>query len=195
MTTRVRPPIATDLDRIARLVDTLHQTYDELRTLVGPATDALIHLPSATAYAFPETQRDFSLMETAQRRHADERAAILDAMPAQVAILDETGQIVAVNESWRNFGRSNDGPAIDSSVGMNYFDQCRATDDPARADGLQASKGLEQVLSGQSDLFVLQYRCDSPTVPAWYQMTITPLGSGVRRGAVVMHVDVTEHYR
>ncbi|MBC7737136.1 MAG: response regulator, partial [Candidatus Saccharibacteria bacterium] len=119
----------------------------------------------------------------------------LDAMPAQVAILDETGQIVAVNESWRNFGRSNDGPAIDSSVGMNYFDQCRATDDPARADGLQASKGLEQILSGQSDLFVLQYRCDAPRAPAWYQMTITPLGSGVRRGAVVMHVDVTEHYR
>ena len=82
MTTPMRPPIGTDPNRIAHLVDTLHRTYAELRSLVGPATDAVIHMPSATAYAFPETQRDFSLMETAQRRHADERAAILDAMRA-----------------------------------------------------------------------------------------------------------------
>ena len=126
MTTPVHPPIGTDPNRIAHLVDTLHRTCAELRSSVGPATDAVIHMPSATAYAFPETQRDLSLMQSVPRRHADERAAILDAMPAQVAILDETGVVVAVNESWRIYGHSNDGRAIDATVGMTYFNQCQA---------------------------------------------------------------------
>ena len=116
-------------------------------------------------------------------------------MPAQLAILDETGVVVAVNKSWRIYGHSNGGPAIDASIGMNYFNQCRVADEPAHTDGLQAAKGLEQVLSGRSDLVVLQYRSDAPTFPVWYQMTVTPLGSGAERGAVVMHVDITEYHR
>ena len=48
---------------------------------------------------------------------------ILDALTGPVAVLDQTGAIIAVNEAWRTFGEANQAREV-SSVGVNYLDVC-----------------------------------------------------------------------
>ena len=47
-------------------------------------------------------------------------------MPANVAILDQAGRIVDVNENWRTFARKNDLRVPDFGLGMNYLAVCGA---------------------------------------------------------------------
>ena len=46
---------------------------------------------------------------SALAEETDLRSAILDSTPAQIAVLDRGGQIIVVNEAWREFARENGG--------------------------------------------------------------------------------------
>ena len=52
--------------------------------------------------------------------------AVLDALPAQVAVLDRRGVIIAVNEAWRRFALENGGsPGLRVGLGLDYLAICR----------------------------------------------------------------------
>src|ERR1700674_5230274 len=72
----------------------------------------------------------------AQRRAAETQAAILNALPAHVALIDPDGVIVTVNESWRRFAMANGLQGPDSGVGRNYLDVCER----ARGDGSEEAQ-------------------------------------------------------
>jgi nitrogen fixation/metabolism regulation signal transduction histidine kinase len=58
--------------------------------------------------------------------------AVLDNLPARVAIIDESGAIVAVNRAWHEFATPN-GVAAGAAEGANYLRVCEAaTGDGAR---------------------------------------------------------------
>ena len=67
---------------------------------------------------------DGEASEGARRQAAETQAAILNALPAHVALIDPDGVIVAVNESWRCLATANalQGPEI--GLGQNYLDVC-----------------------------------------------------------------------
>jgi PAS domain-containing protein len=43
--------------------------------------------------------------EAAQRELAERQKAILNALPAQIALIDAQGLIISVNENWRRFAQ------------------------------------------------------------------------------------------
>lgn len=125
-----------------------------------------------------------------------QRQAVLDALSAQIAVLDTTGRIIAVNEAWRRFARENDGDAsLEDGIGMDYFEAClnRSDDDPERL-GEQACEGIRAVIAGQRREFSLEYPCHHPEYPRWFLLTVTPLEDGVG-GAVVAHLDISSRVR
>jgi len=121
--------------------------------------------------------------------------AILDSLPAHVAVVDERGIVSAVNESWREFARRNGGEQADRvSVGADYVGVCRRAAAAAEPLAREALEGIEGVLAGRRPEFTLEYPCHSPTQQRWFFMSvIRPIG-GIR-GAVVMHLDVSERKR
>lgn len=177
---------------LAIAIESLHQAYVTVRELTGNATDAVVHGPSSTTYVLPEMQMELYRMAKAERQLAAERVAILDALPAQLAILDETGTITAVNEAWRAFARAQNYPSQTAGIGVNYLDICRAA--TAGGDSLAAAValGLERVLAGEEDKFTQDHRCLTPESLRWFQQIIVPLRGAERAGAVVMHMDITE---
>ncbi len=88
--------------------------------------------------------------------------AALDTLNAQVAILDETGAILMVNQAWRDFARDNGAAADTLMEGVNYLHVC----DGARGDGAQVAstfaEGIRAVIRGERELFVSPYPCHSP---------------------------------
>ena len=117
---------------------------------------------------------------------------VLDSLSAHIAVLDDTGRILSVNEAWRQFGRDNgaDAAAI-HPIGLNYL--AVSPTGPATADGISAriSAGLQSVLAGRQNDFEIDYPCDSPTENHWFHMMVTRLLAPAR-GVVISHTDISK---
>jgi len=115
--------------------------------------------------------------------------AILDSLAANIAVLDQSGEILAVNTSWQNFAAANRMHDTAMGIGTNYFDVCRAAgvDPSARA----ALKGIGEVMDGTRPTFYHEYPCHSPSVKRWFALRVTPLVD-YPHFVVVSHEDITE---
>ena len=123
----------------------------------------------------------------------DASQSLINSLPANIAVLDEEGTIVDVNEQWRAYGAANGGRDPDYGVGSNYLAICEiaAQHDP---DAMTIRNGILDVLNDSADSFAHEYPCPGPAGTRWYRL----LTNGTRQqgsgnvSAVVMHIDVTE---
>src|SRR5205814_7564030 len=66
----------------------------------------------------------------------------IDALSAHVAILDEAGNILAVNERWRNFAGSNQLISPRHAVGDNYLAVCDGSAAAGDATAANVAAGI-----------------------------------------------------
>jgi diguanylate cyclase (GGDEF)-like protein/PAS domain S-box-containing protein len=133
-----------------------------------------------------------------RRSGADKQAAILDALSAQVVLLDGLGVILSTNEAWRQFADTNALPDPNYLIGSNYLAVCDAASGEGASDAAFVAYGIRSVLARSAVNFSHEYRCDSPTETRWFALTATrvgPVGGEALSGVVVMHLDVTERKR
>src|SRR6185312_10012966 len=102
---------------LAGLLRILNDTHRQIADLTGGAVDAILHAAGSPLLP-PDAPEDPRRGEAAQRRIAAEREAILDALPAHIALLDPAGRIVAVNAAWRRYAMEN-GAAADHALGLD----------------------------------------------------------------------------
>ena len=174
--------------RIAALIETLHETEQQLEALTAGEVDTVAN----------RAGRIFLLRSAGERlRHqeADKQMALLNALPAHIAVLDAEGVIVAVNEAWRRFANENGLRDANHCVGQSYLDACGPPPGRGAAETWAVATGLRAVLAGERSSFSIEYTCDSPTEQRWFMLTATPLAAGRRTGAVVMHVNVSARAR
>lgn len=120
--------------------------------------------------------------------------AIIDALPANIGLIDGAGVLVSVNQAWRRFANANGMPrASQYGIGTNYLDLCECEGPASLDEGGQVATGIRDVLSGAVGHFSIEYPCHSPDGQRWFLMTVSPLGAGPE-GAIVMHVDVTQKH-
>ncbi|MGB0126620.1 MAG: PAS domain S-box protein, partial [Rhodocyclaceae bacterium] len=129
-------------------------------------------------------------MDDAVSSSPDLARAIIDGLGPTVAVLDESGRILMVNEAWRAFARANGGSRETcEGVGQDYFDTCaRAVSD---RHAQQALEGMGAVLSCERPHYTIEYPCQSRDQQRWMLMSVAPLGEE-RRGLVISHTEITE---
>lgn len=71
--------------------------------------------------------------------------AAFDALPTELAILDEDGEIVYTNRAWREFGEANDLRTAPDTIGVNYLAVCEGSEGETAA---RAARGIRAVLAG-----------------------------------------------
>lgn len=137
---------------------------------------------------------DITAQEEAKARERDGgqlRQAVLDALPAQVAVLDGEGRIIAVNAAWRRFAEENRASrALQAGVGLNYLAACAGPSWEGAEEARCMSDGIAAVLAGTSAGFTQEYPCHAPDRKRWFTCTAVPLGGGLQ-GAVVVHFDIS----
>jgi DNA-binding CsgD family transcriptional regulator len=111
----------------------------------------------------------------------------LKSLPASVAILDAAGTIVAVNDTWKQFGRRNGLRAPRSAIGSNYLQYCRS-DEP---NSSRFVGELRALLAGKRDLLTFIYPCHSPTQARWFCLIGLPLSLNKSAGVALLHVNLT----
>ncbi|MBF0259594.1 MAG: hypothetical protein HQK62_12280 [Desulfamplus sp.] len=93
-----------------------------------------------------------------KRKEPDDfNRTVLDSIPFNIAIVSKTGDIVAVNDAWKNFSEQNDGDPSRTGVGMNYLAVCKAAGENLVHDR------LKDILENRIPQFSFEYPCDSPT--------------------------------
>ncbi|RDZ41824.1 two-component sensor histidine kinase [Haloferax sp. Atlit-47N] len=116
----------------------------------------------------------------------------LDALPTQLAILDEDGVIVYTNRAWQEFGNEHGYQGDSSSVGMNYLGVC---DLSADADATTASEGIRAVIDDDRDEFSFEYPCETPEERLWFTMRATRFTDDGETYVQIAHLDITDRKR
>jgi PAS domain S-box-containing protein len=125
-------------------------------------------------------------------REAAKQTAILNALPAYIALLDTQGIIISVNEAWRQFAKENVVQAPGYDIGCNYFEICGQAQGDGAADAHKIAEGIRSVLSGDEKSFTIEYPCHSPTGRQWFLLTVTPLADDPPNGTVIMQISITK---
>lgn len=114
-----------------------------------------------------------------------------DALSAHIAILDERGEVVAVNAAWRRFAEAND-LAGSLGVGTNYLALCESASGAGSDEARAVAAGIRRVMAGEAAEFTLEYPCHSPAALRWFLVRVTRFpGDGPVR-IVVAHENVTD---
>lgn len=115
----------------------------------------------------------------------------LDALTEHVAVLDENGTILTVNEAWRKFAREN-GASIESVCeGSSYFDVCEKAIAVGNDDALIISNAIKEVMDGKQKSYFHEYSCHSPTEKRWFVICVTFFSEEGMQRIVVSHENVT----
>jgi signal transduction histidine kinase len=117
-------------------------------------------------------------------------APVFDTLPSQIAVLDAQGGIVAVNAAWRRFGTDSGASDLAVGLGTNYLSVCARSRD-ACAEAGEVEDGLRRVLSGETESFELEYLCETPERPMWFQLQASRWQGGGPVRLVVSHTDIT----
>ena len=111
----------------------------------------------------------------------------LKALPVGAAILDASGTIMTVNDTWKDFARRNGLRLPNFAIGANYLDYC-ASDE---AQSASLAKDMKALLAGRLALLTLIYPCHSPRVKRWFSLVAVPLSPGRPGGVALLHVNLT----
>jgi len=90
----------------------------------------------------------------------------------EVALLDQDGVIVSVNDAWQAFAVGNGGDPARMGPGVSYLDACAAAaDDPAAA---QVATAIRAALEGRlPGSLTVEVPCHSPYAERWFDVLVS----------------------
>lgn len=127
-----------------------------------------------------------------KRMLAEKLTTILNTLPANIALLDENGTVVDVNQSWMEFAATNHWYGSNYGIGENYITLTENSFRYDNTDRQKVAEGINAVLHKKSEKFVYEYLCHTLNKQQWFRKIISPLPGDGYTGAVVMHIDITE---
>ncbi|MFO0909554.1 MAG: EAL domain-containing protein [Isosphaeraceae bacterium] len=128
--------------------------------------------------------------ESLARLHAFLQST-LDALAIRIAILDNEGNILAVNAAWRTLGGVDPLAGRACNVGSNYLEACTSgVIDPA-ADALVIADGIREVMAQSRPEYSREYVGQAEESQRWFNVRITRFGEADNVRVVVAHEDIT----
>ncbi len=116
----------------------------------------------------------------------------LNALTSHIAILDEHGTIIEVNEAWNRFASENEFRGAHRGVGDNYLHLCDASTGRFSEEAALVAAGIRAVMAGKQAEFHLEYPCHSSREQRWFVVRVTQFGGEGPVRVVVAHENVTE---
>ncbi|HEX5998198.1 MAG TPA: PAS domain S-box protein [Hyphomicrobiaceae bacterium] len=152
--------------------------------------------------------RDISERKRAEREAERNRLLLqsaLDALSAQIAILDETGTIIAANKAWEgqsvlpgaraggradSHARAHPDARMPAGVGCNYLSYCASALRSEETDSLR--KGLSAVLGGERAAGRFAYCLESEGKRRWLQISAARFEWDGATRLIVTNEDLTD---
>jgi len=123
---------------------------------------------------------------------SETQEAILNALPAQIALLNQKGKIIAVNESWRKFALQNNLGLPHFGVGYNYLAISEKATGMDKVSANKISQGIRNVIAGNKKIYSMEYDCGPLTEKRCFQVQVSPIADKSHKGVVILHMDITD---
>jgi PAS domain S-box-containing protein len=116
---------------------------------------------------------------------------ILASLSSHIAVVDNHGTIISVNEAWKNFARQNNEICHESEgEECNYFEICEKAIVNGDVYAEKVFKGLKAVLNKETARFEMEYFYNSPE-KRWFILSISGFDGDIHK-AVIRRSDITE---
>lgn len=116
---------------------------------------------------------------------------ILDSLSAHIAVINASGEIITVNDSWKRFAGQNGDSGFKSTYeGNNYFKACRKAMENGDMDAANVLQQIEEVIKGTLSDFYYEYPCQSENEELWFSMLVRKFESDETL-IVISHQDIT----
>jgi PAS domain S-box-containing protein len=116
-------------------------------------------------------------------------------LPAHIAITNQTGLIVAVNQAWRAFAQANAATLDGLCEGSHYFEVCERAAAQGDADALALMRGVRAILAAERAEYTLEYTCHAPSEPRWFVARVVRCFDQSEPYLLFVHENVTERVR
>ncbi len=178
------------IEAFARIARAERKVRDAKRLLEKLVQDRTAELSRKVAELNANIAQRQVLEEVLQKGNAFNQAT-LDSLSAHIAVIGLNGMMLATNEAWQRFARSNEGVCFNGSLeAANYVESCERAADAGDILAKAAMAGLKGVQGGAQPFFQFDYPIVSSSGKLWFTMRVTPLGDG--SGAVVVaHENIT----
>ncbi len=117
---------------------------------------------------------------------------LLNSLSEQIAVINQDGVIIYVNQSWINYGVMNGMHADYEWIGGNYLKVCHNGLDDAGDPVCNTTSGILEVVNGLRDYYEAEYPCDSLDQRRWYILRATPLKGWKSKLFVISHIEITD---
>lgn len=118
--------------------------------------------------------------------------SMLDALSANIAVLDSEGRIVAVNDAWAHFVAVNDFPLENLGLGTDYLTLPNAQ---SACDTAAITEGLRSLLAGELGPFRLEYETGGVVGQFWIRLSAVRVDTADKPLLIVSHEDITSQRR
>lgn len=115
----------------------------------------------------------------------------LDALTANIAILNSDGRIVTINRAWNRFAETESSEYSAGGVGAHYLDVFKSRPEAERRALGTAETQISDVLAAHQEDFYREFACHSPGQLSWFALHLTTFESNQARYAVMVYEDVT----
>lgn len=105
-------------------------------------------------------------------------------MSPPTAVLDSRGEVVGVNQAWRDFGDDNGQADEYDCVGENYLDICAQASD---SYGECVVAELRCLLAREQRAFTVECPCHSTTHDRWFRLDATAVQFGGEQYFLLVH--------
>jgi PAS domain S-box-containing protein len=136
------------------------------------------------------TARDISslkLADGASQEATGITGATVDALAAQICVLDSTGTVLLSNGSWRALATTKGCIGIGLPEGANYLAVCENAGVDERVNGIAIAAGIRQVITRERELFRHEYDCYGPIGRRWFMLTATAFHENGAARVVISH--------
>ncbi len=123
---------------------------------------------------------------------SDRQSALLNALPPYIVLLNEACKIIAVNESWKRITLANNLGLPKYGIDYSYIAVARSAMGFDEASEKKIARGAKEVIAGLIDNFSIEYCAHFHHKKVWFQVIVAPLSDKTKKGAVVLHTDITE---
>jgi len=132
---------------------------------------------------------------TPQKQAAAIQEAMLESIPASIALLDPKGRILATNKSWDEHFKALQLKSRSLTPGGNFLDYCAGIENSQGANGAELVAGLGDVLARRSEMFDADYSRGADGQQRWFRITANAMAPAHSEGGLVMHLDITDRHK
>lgn len=118
--------------------------------------------------------------------------AAFNVLPEHICVINKTGDIQFVNQSWVDFEINNSLSKPTDWYKANYFNACKISSSDSNDEILHIVSGIKAVANSKLSTFTFEYPCHSADNQRWFLLNCLPFNYNHNTYTLLQHVNVTK---